>query len=105
MAIDVKELTKNKSMRMSDEDIAKTVSKYMAKIALEQLEWIVKANSQVSDVLPKYVSKKGEKEEIDPNLSPNSDRKQYCKDYNTNEISYGFNLISIDYQSSGDLAA
>lgn len=32
MAIDVKELTKNKSMKMSDEDVARVVSKYMAEI-------------------------------------------------------------------------
>lgn len=104
MAINVKELTKNKSMRMSDEDITKTVSKYMVKITLERLEWTVMALSQISDVLPKYVSKKIEKEEIDPNLSPKNNVRQYCKDYNTNEISYEFNLNNINY-SSGDLAA
>lgn len=104
MAINVKELTKNKSMRMSDEDITKTVSKYMMKITLERLEWTVMALSQISDVLPNYVSKKIEKEEIDPNLSPKNNVRQYCKDYNTNDIGYEFNLNNINY-SSGDLAA
>lgn len=104
MAINVKELTKNKSMRMSDEDITKTVSKYMMKITLERLEWTVMALSQISDLLPNYVSKKIEKEEIDPNLSPKNNVSQYCKGYNTNDIGYEFNLNNINY-SSGDLAA
>ncbi|MBU6000289.1 hypothetical protein KQ236_07790 [Lactococcus lactis] len=104
MAINVKELTKNKSMRMSDEDITKTVSKYMMKITLERLESTVMALSQISDVLPNYVSKKIEKEEIDPNLSPKNNVRQYGKDYNTNDIGYEFNLHNINY-SSGAFAA
>lgn len=38
MSINVKELTKKKNMKMSEKDVSDVVSKYMMKIALEQVK-------------------------------------------------------------------
>lgn len=37
MAINIKELTKNKSMKMSDEDVKEVVQNYMVKIVSAEL--------------------------------------------------------------------
>lgn len=37
MAINIKELTRNKSMKMSDEDVKKVVQNYMVKIVSAEL--------------------------------------------------------------------
>lgn len=105
MAINVQELTKNKSMRMSDEDIKKVVSKYMTKIVLEQLEWTMEALIKIENTLPKYLNESDSKEDnIVLTSIPCLEVNQHFKDYSTLEFSNGFNSKSMELLS-GDLAA
>lgn len=105
MAIDVRELTKNKSMKMSDEDIKKVVSNYMAKIVLEQLEGTMEALVKIESTLPKYLNENEPKEDSTVLTStPCIEVNQHFKGYSTFEFSNEFNGKSMECLL-GDLAA
>lgn len=53
MSINVKELTK-KNMKMSEKDVSDVVSKYMMKIALEQLNWTLNGFYQSLNSVVEY---------------------------------------------------
>lgn len=96
MAINIKELTKRKSMKMTDEDVSKVVSNYMSRIILEHIEWTIEEANQLNHTLLNYLDEKKPKMHDDPKLSSMFDMMQYHESSNDQKQSYELDLDNID---------
>lgn len=104
MAINIKELTKNKSMKMSDGDVKNVVRNYMVKIISDELERLFEEFENSKEKTCRYANDNLDKLTNDKSYLTKNNEKQLLKKYNSLKTSYEFNFMD-NKKISGELAA